>query len=202
MGGVGSVGREKLLRRSFITKELLLANMHKTKIRFLNLHDVTAYRELRLQALKESPMAFASSYEQETCLTLTDFAARLQAHNNSTSGIFGAFGDSEQLIGMLGFSRESRPKRAHIGSLWSMYVLPEFRRQGVGAALLDEALCHTQRLGVLRQIVLSVTRNNLAASSLYKSRGFERFGLECDALFINGRYFDYEHLILRFNYDS
>ncbi len=173
--------------------------MRKMKIRFLNLQDVTAYRKLRLQALRESPTAFASSYEQEICLTLSDFAARLQAHDNSASGIFGAFGDNEQLIGMLGFSRENHPKRSHIGSLWSMYVLPEFRRQGVGAALLDEALSHTQRLGVLRQIVLSVTGNNLAASSLYKSRGFERFGLECDALFINGKYFDYEHLILRFN---
>ena len=71
-----------------------------------------------------------------------------------------------------------------------MYVLPEFRRQGIGAALLDEALSHARRLGVLRQIVLAVTTNNLAACSLYRSRGFERFGLERDALFIDSTYFD------------
>lgn len=171
------------------------------EIRFLNTQDVTAYHELRLQALRESPTAFGSSYEQEVCLPLTDFAARLRPHDDSASGIFGAFGDSDQLIGMLGFSRESRPKRAHIGSLWSMYVLPEFRNRGVGAALLDEALSHARRLGVLRQIVLTVTANNLAACSLYGSRGFERFGLERDALFIDGTYFDEEHLALHFNHD-
>ena len=169
------------------------------KIRFLNSQDVAAYRELRLKALSESPTAFASSFEQETCLTLVDFAKRLGAHDNSTSSIFGAFNDSERIIGMIGFSRESRPKRAHIGSVWSMYVLPEFRRRGVGTALLDEALSHARQLGVLRQVVLAVTVNNLAASSLYRSRGFERFGLERDALFIDGRYFDEEHLALHFN---
>ena len=172
------------------------------EIRFLKSQDVAAYRDLRLQALRESSTAFGSSYEQEACLSLTDFAARLRPHNDSTNGIFGAFSDSDQLIGMLGFSRESRPKRAHISSLWSMYVLAKFRRQGVGAALLDEALSHARRLGVLRQIVLAVTTNNLAACSLYRSRGFERFGLERDALFIDGTYFDEEHLALHFNHNA
>ncbi|MBE9006814.1 GNAT family N-acetyltransferase [Fortiea sp. LEGE XX443] len=172
------------------------------EIRFLNSQDAVVYRELRLQALRESPTAFGSSYEQESLLSLTDFAARLRLHNDSANGIFGAFGNRNRLIGMLGFSRESRLKRAHIASLWSMYVLPEFRRRGVGATLLDEALSHAQRLDGLRQIILTVTTNNLAAYSLYKSRGFERFGLERDALFIDGTYFDEEHLALYFNHDN
>ncbi|MBH8556011.1 GNAT family N-acetyltransferase [Nostocaceae cyanobacterium CENA357] len=169
------------------------------EIRFLNSQDVVVYRELRLYALRESPTAFGSSYKQESCFSLTDFATRLSSHDDSANGIFGAFDDGDKLIGMLGFSRESRLKRVHIGSLWSMYVLPESRRRGVGAALLDEALCHARRLDGLRQIILTVTTKNLAASSLYRSRGFERFGLERDALFIDGIYFDEEHLALHFN---
>lgn len=170
------------------------------EIRFLSYQDVAAYRELRLRALKESPTAFGSSYEQEAGFSLTDFAARLR-HDDAASGIFGAFND-DQLIGMLGFSRESRPKRAHVGFLWSMYVLPEFRCRGVGAALLDEVLSHARCLGVLRQIVLTVTANNLAAFSLYRSRGFERFGLERSALFVDGTYLDEEHFALHFNSDT
>ncbi|MCG6137175.1 MAG: GNAT family N-acetyltransferase [Nostoc sp. LLA-1] len=174
----------------------------KMEIRFLNSQDVVVYRELRLQALRESPTAFGSSYEQESCFSLTDFAARLRPHNDSTNGIFGAFDDRNKLIGMLGFSRESRLKRVHIGSLWSMYVLPEFRRRGVGTALLDKALSHAKHLDGLRQILITVTTNNLAACSLYKSRGFERFGLERDALFIDGTYFDEEHLALHLSHDA
>jgi hypothetical protein len=36
----------------------------------------------------------------------------------------------------------------------------------------------------------------MAAVSLYRSRGFERYGLERDALCIDGEYFDEEHLVL------
>lgn len=170
------------------------------EIRFLNSQDVTAYRALRLQALGESPAAFGSSYEQEVRLSLTDFAAKIRPHDE-VSGIFGAFDESDRLIGMLGFLRENRPKRSHIGSLWSMYVLPEFRRHGVGAALLDRALAHAQQLDGLRQIILTVTANNIAACSLYKSRDFVVFGLERDALFVDETYFDEEHLVLHFNHD-
>jgi RimJ/RimL family protein N-acetyltransferase len=172
------------------------------EIRFLNTQDVVVYRELRLKALRDSPTAFASSYEQESCFSLSDFAVRLRPDDNSANCIFGAFDDADKLIGMLGFSRESRLKRVHIGFLWSMYVLPENRLQGVGAALLDQALSHAQRFAGLRQILITVTTNNLAASSLYSSRGFECFGIERDALFIDGTYFDEEHLALHFNHDT
>ncbi|MBW4565215.1 MAG: hypothetical protein KME32_29815 [Mojavia pulchra JT2-VF2] len=98
------------------------------EIRFLTSQDIVVYRELRLFALRESPTAFGSSYQQESCFSLTDFAARLRPDDDSVNGIFGAFDDTDKLIGMLDFSRESRLKRTHIGSLWSMYVLPESRR--------------------------------------------------------------------------
>lgn len=102
-------------------------------------------------------------------------------------------------MGTLGFTRGNRPKRAHIGSLWGMYVSPEFRGQGVGALLLDEAISHARQIG-LRQIMLAVNADNSAARNLYYSRGFERFGLERDSLFVDGRYFDQEHLALRLDH--
>lgn len=167
-------------------------------IRLLTADDAEIYRQLRLQALRESPTAFASSYEHEAALALREFAARLRLHGDPANGIFGAFGDANALIGMIGFVRENRPKRAHIGSVYSMYVVPERRGRRIGAALLDTAIAHARQLG-LRQIVLAVNANNAAASGLYRSRGFQRFGLERDALFIDGTYFDEEHLALRFD---
>ncbi|MBD1876013.1 GNAT family N-acetyltransferase [Nodosilinea sp. FACHB-131] len=171
------------------------------EIRFLNSEDVAAYRDLRLYALRESPTAFVSSYEQESQLSLADFADRLRSSHDAASGVFGAFSDRSQLIGMLGFSREQRPKRSHVGTLWSMYVLPEFRGQKVGSSLLDRAIFYARELEGLRQIVLSTTASNVAARSLYISRGFESFGIERDALCVEGRYFDEEHLVLRLHPD-
>ena len=168
-------------------------------IKLLTADDAANYRELRLQALRESPTAFGSSHEFEAALALPEFVARLRPLGDPANGVFGAFSNPGRLIGMIGFGRENRPKRAHIGSLYSMYVVPEWRGQRVGAALLDHALSHARQLG-LRQIVLAVNAENAAARGLYRSRGFRRFGLERDALFIDGRYFDEEHLALYFNH--
>jgi len=167
-------------------------------IRFLKFPDITAYRELRLRALKESPSAFGSDYDYEAALPQGEFAARLQPNGNPANGVFGAFADDGRLAGLLGFTRENRRKRAHVAALWSMYVLPEFRRQGMGAALLDQAIAHARCLHGIRQITLSVTANNEAARRLYVSRGFERYGLERNALLIDGEFFDEDHMVLFF----
>lgn len=165
-------------------------------IRFLDSNDLTAYRDLRLAGLKESPTAFGSSYVEEVELPLTEFAARMRPHANPDNGIFGAFTEERGLVGILGFAREHRVKRSHIAALWGMYVSLEFRGQRIGAALVDEAIAHARRLGSVRQIVLSVTANNVVAASLYRSRGFERYGLEHDAICVDGRYFDEEQMAL------
>jgi ribosomal protein S18 acetylase RimI-like enzyme len=168
-------------------------------IRFLDSGDLTAYRDLRLAALQESPTAFGSSYVEEADLPLTEFADRLRPPNKPDNGVIGAFVDDGRLVGVLGFGREYRVKRAHIASIWGMYVSPEFRGQGFGAALLDEAIAHARRLGSVRQIILSVTASNVAAGALYRSRGFERFGMERDALCVDGKYFDEEQMALYLN---
>jgi RimJ/RimL family protein N-acetyltransferase len=165
-------------------------------IRLLTELDLNAYSAMRLRGLQESPTAFGSSYEQESKFSPQDFASRIRPHGDPANGMYGAFGDSNQLMGTIGFSREHHLKRAHIGSVWGMYVLPEFRGKGIGAALLDEALAHARRLPGLRQVTLTVTVGNLPAIGLYKSRGFERFGLQRDALLVDGHLYDEEHMAL------
>ena len=41
-----------------------------------------------------------------------------------------------------------------------------------------------------RQVQLSVTANNAAARQLYASLGFEEYGLEREALCVNGELYD------------
>jgi len=165
-------------------------------IRFLGSDDLAVYRELRLAGLKESPTAFGSSHVEEAELPLTEFAARLRPPDKPDNGIFGAFVEDRGLVGILGFAREYRIKRSHIALLWGMYVSLEFRGRGFGAALVDEAIAHARKLGTVRQLVLSVTANNVVAASLYRSRGFERYGRERDAICIDGKYFDEEQMAL------
>jgi ribosomal protein S18 acetylase RimI-like enzyme len=98
---------------------------------------------------------------------------------------------------MIGFHREDRRKRAHVGCLVGMYVLPEHRGQGLGAALLDAALTHARSLGDIRYVYLGVTEGNAGAAALYRTRGFVTYGLEPDYLQINGAYYGMEFMLLK-----
>src|ERR1022692_5296190 len=106
-------------------------------IRRLVSSDAGAYQVLRLQALRDSPTAFGSSYEEE-CDTPIDMVAAFLA-GGSDRNMFGAFVE-EQLVGMIGVGREGGRKEAHKGFIRSMYVVPARRGEGIGSFLLSEDL--------------------------------------------------------------
>jgi len=166
------------------------------KVRQLTADDASAYQRLRLLALQESPTAFSSSYSDEAGRSPSEVASRLTPAPDGSLCVFGAFVD-DRLAGFLAFVRPRRAKLVHGAELHGMYVCPEFRRRGLAGALVDAVLAHARSLGGVRQLKLAVNATNLAARSLYRSRGFTLFGLEPDALCIDGRYYDEEFYILR-----
>jgi len=161
-------------------------------IRQLKKSDVKEYRRLRLEALRKAPLAFGSSYAEEKKLPLTAFVERLSAKD---VWVFGAFA-GERLVGIVGFCREGRIKRAHNAALVGMYVSAAVRGHGIGAVLLDRTIEHARLLKSVRNIRLSVIAGNEAARALYLSRGFKTFGVEREALFVDDRYLDEEHMTL------
>lgn len=62
------------------------------------------------------------------------------------------------------------------GQLLNLAVLPEARRQGIGAALLSALLSEAERRG-LRSVSLEVRVSNQAAIRLYERFGFRSVGV-------------------------
>lgn len=62
------------------------------------------------------------------------------------------------------------------GNINNIGVLPEYRRKGIGAALL-EALCTYCRENGIVLLTLEVRESNIPAISLYESFGFEKVGV-------------------------
>jgi len=61
--------------------------------------------------------------------------------------------------------------RKDIGEVKRMYVRPEFRRRGIGRALLEGLIAEAQEIGY-STVRLDSTRFMEAAHSLYRSLGF------------------------------
>ena len=165
-------------------------------IRQLTAYDAPAYQALRLRGLRESPTAFGASYSDEEGRALPEVATRITPAPDGAQCVFGSFA-GELLVGILAFIRPTREKLRHCAEICGMYVAPEFRRSGHGAALLDAALAHARSLSSIRQLKLTVTATNMPARALYQSRGFVCVGVEPDALFVDGDYFDDELYVLR-----
>ena len=162
------------------------------EVRALRPEDAAAFQALRLQGLLECPSAFASSHGEEAGTPLASVAERLAVQDDRA--IFGAF-DAGVPVGIVGVQRESLRKLAHKAHVWGVYVAPSARGAGTGRALLAAALGFAASgLGV-RQVTLGVNDRNAAAIALYRSLGFETFGVERGYLCIDGVLHDELHMV-------
>jgi ribosomal protein S18 acetylase RimI-like enzyme len=97
---------------------------------------------------------------------------------------------------MVGVGRQNRVKRRHVAQIWGMFVAPAHRGVGIGRALVLAAIEHARSLEGLRKIQLSVITTQPAARALYESLGFRSFGIDPEALCVDGKYLDEEYMNL------
>lgn len=166
------------------------------EIRQLSPADAQAYQSLRLLALQESPTAFSASYDDEAGRSVEEVSARLVPAKDGSICMLGVF-DRVELAGFVAVLHPQREKLRHCIELAGMYVAPEFRRRRFGSALLKAAITHSQSVDRVRQIKLGVNATNLAAKALYQSVGFESYGVEPDAMNVDGIFYGEEHYVLR-----
>ncbi|MDB5886914.1 MAG: GCN5-related N-acetyltransferase [Polaromonas sp.] len=163
-------------------------------IRRLQPSDAPLYRAFRLRGLREHPDAFTSGFEEENRRPLLDSEKRLASAG--AEKLWGGFSADGALAGMVGLSHETRAHNRHKATLVGLYVAAEFTGQGLGRALVQTAVQDARASGV-ELLVLTVTKGNRRAGSLYDDAGFAVFGLEPDAIRVNGVSFDKQHLYLQ-----
>ncbi|HZC05082.1 MAG TPA: N-acetyltransferase [Ktedonobacterales bacterium] len=161
--------------------------------------DAETFWALRLRALREEPESFGSSYEESKERPIKAIVEQLRAAREKgdfTLGAFEADQQAERLVGMVAFVRAPGRKNRHIGDIFSMYVAPEARGQGCGRALVEALIARTRALDGMEQLILAVTATNSAARALYRTFGFEVYGLQRKALKLSdGRYLNEELMV-------
>src|ERR1051326_1526826 len=157
-------------------------------LRLLTADDAEAWWHLRLEMLRNDPFAFADATEEHLATTVDTVRERLAASDPRKNFVVGVF-EQGNLMGTAGFFRRSNNKESHKGHVWGVYVSPELRGKGAGKALMLEIIRRAKEIEGLEQITL-VASAKLPAQQLYKSVGFESYGVEPHSLKIGTEYVD------------
>ncbi|MET4575871.1 GNAT family N-acetyltransferase [Ottowia thiooxydans] len=131
------------------------------------------YRDVRLQALLDSPNAFGSTYEAEVGRTDALWAARMAAAASSGQdrALFACDGD--RVCGLVWCKLS--PDEPMVANIYQMWVDPASRGTGAGRALLGEAIAWAEAAGA-RRVCLGVTAADTPAMRLYLAFGFRSAG--------------------------
>ena len=90
------------------------------------------YRNLRLESLRNDPLAYGIAIEDEINLSEEEWRSRI-------SNCLFAF-DENRIIGMISFKYEELTKMKHIAWINDVYVKTEYRGKGIGSMLMEEAI--------------------------------------------------------------
>ena len=156
-------------------------------IREANPADAPPFRELRLEALRDSPIEFSADYEKNVNQLLQHWQEMLTMQPDESTLFLAEHED--HLIGMTGVRRGSAPKTRHSALVWGVYVRPQWRGLHIAEELIKSCLMWAKA----REIViakLDVGTINQSAIRCYERCGFKTYGTEPRAGFYEGKYYD------------
>lgn len=148
--------------------------MSEYSIKELSESDWLLYKAIRLNSLKDSPDSFGSTYERESAFQTDQWKSRLKIPPSARDAVMLGAVVGSTYVGLV--SCVIKGAAARSATLYQMWVAPEFRKDGIGRALLEGVFKWASRHNVTH-VSLSVSTTNIAAISLYNSAGFEPTGV-------------------------
>ena len=157
--------------------------------------DSAIYRTIRLEALKNEPDNYGSTFEEESILAKLPFEGHIESES-PIHIVYGAF-DGDDLIGITAYFRESRMKLRHRGKVTQVYIAPEYRGRGLAKQLVKAVVEDAFAQDGLGILTLEVVATNVAAIRTYESLGFVQYGLMERYFKTDNGYTDQRYMVLR-----
>lgn len=139
--------------------------MTEIHVNVLTEDDWETYREVRLQALRESPEAFVASAEEESQLPEAEWHDRMVRSTRLLAQ------EADEVVGVVSLGTALRTGEEGIGELFGLWVIPARRGTGVARKLLERCADAAREAG-LKQLVYWVGTDNGRAVAFASSFGF------------------------------
>jgi len=135
-------------------------------VRRLDEEDWAIYRRVRLEALREAPYAFGSTYGREKDRSEAEWRSAVLSRARFVA---------ESDANVVGTASGGAGDDTGVAALTAMWVDPRFRERGIGGALMAAVIDWGRRSGYSR-LHLWVVEGNTKAERLYERNGFKRTG--------------------------
>lgn len=155
-------------------------------IRKINTDDWKLYKEVRLEALKNEPLAFGSSYEESLLLTTED---RKRMGTPSIYHMYWVFKDKKIVWIAWRWSNQMKKMR-HVADIFWVYLHKEYRWSWLAKKLFDTMLFDIQNEKICLKMKLSVNVEQIAAVKFYKSYWFVEVWRYKGQLWYEWNYYD------------
>lgn len=161
-------------------------------IRQANVTDAVTLRTLRLEALQNRPIAFASDYEEESQHPLSRTEEQLK--DQTQNAMFVAVVDSI-LVAMMGIGQYRHRNVKHNAMIWGVYVQPGWRGKNISGRLIEAGIQWARERSI-KFVKLGVNASNTSALNSYIHAGFKVYGVESKVIYYENEYHD-ELLMVR-----
>jgi len=149
--------------------------------------DLEAFRELRLEALRENPASFGSDYAVSKAQPKEFWIGRLYLGSEEGKVFFATHKDDP--VGMCGIMLGTSPKTRHNGTIWGVYIKRDWQGQHIARELIELCANWGREHGV-KLLKLAVVANNASAIRCYTGCGFSVYGIDPQAICFEGKYYD------------
>jgi ribosomal protein S18 acetylase RimI-like enzyme len=166
-----------------------VASAQEIPVRLIRESDLSAFKALRLEALRLHPYAFGMDFEEDSREPDSVWVERVRkAVSDPDSAIVVADAGTE-LAGMVGIWRNKGAKCRHAAGIWGVYVREQYRGQRLGQRMIEQALdrCRSRQIRIVR---LAVADTNAAAIRCYERCGFAASGISREEIRVGDVYHD------------
>jgi RimJ/RimL family protein N-acetyltransferase len=138
-------------------------------VRRIGIGEGELFKRMRLVSLRESPSAFASTYESALSRSQKSWCEQADGTaQGSDRATFIAFAD-DLPIGIAALYRDNA--KMDLGEVLQVWVAPEYRSKGVALDIMD-AVFQWAGVNGFRTIIATVKKGNKRAFRFYQKYGF------------------------------
>jgi GNAT superfamily N-acetyltransferase len=143
------------------------------ELRRLASHEVDLHRDLRLRALRDAPDSFGETFAAAAVRPISYWEELTRSVTEPGLDVMFLACEGDDILGSVyGLLDRARTDAGRVGGMW---VGPDWRRRGVGRALLQEVISWARERRLSR-LGLWAPAHNPPAMALYSRAGFRNTG--------------------------